>query len=226
MKKFRKSLLLIAVLLTASTLKAQEEKNVIKTDIISPLFGRYQLAYERVLAPNLSVQLSAGVLFRKIEGSTIIGGTDYSYTNKNSGFIAIPEVRYYPWGRAPRNFFISGFGRVRMANNNLTDQGTGTTGIVQDLSRNRAVTTIGGGSAIGFQWISSGGFSFDIFAGAHYKSRTTKTTYDTEALNDPSTDSDFDSIGDELFSQKYLDFKLDDKSGWGLRFGFHFGYAF
>lgn len=226
MKNFGKRLILFVVLFGTSNLIAQEEKNVIKANVISPLFGQYQLAYERVLIPELSVQLSAGILSGKNEGNTLISGTEYSYENKRSGFIAIPEVRYYPWGRAPKNFFISGFGRLHMANNKLTDQGSGTTGIEQSLSRERVVTTIGGGSALGFQWISSGGFSFDIFAGAHYKSRSVKTTYETAALNNASTNSDFDSVGDELFNQKYINFSLDDKSGWRLRFGFHFGYAF
>jgi hypothetical protein len=228
MKHLKKTILLSLLLISGILFQAKAQDNIIKTNIIGVFAGQYQLAYERAISPKFSVQLSAGYLAGKSEGSSSINGDSYGYDNKRSGFIFIPELRWYPLSKAgaPRGLFIGGFGRLRQANNNLTDTGSGTEGIAQNLSRKRDVTTIGGGGVIGFQWVSEGGFSFDIFAGTSYKSRKTDTVYNTQSLNNASTDPNFDSLGDELFNQKYLDFKLDDKDGFALRFGFHFGYAF
>lgn len=219
-------MLVLLIGLGGFSLNAQEQTNVIKTNILGPIAGQYQLAYERALTSNFSAQLSAGYLGGKSNGSSLINGAEYSYDSQRTGFIVIPEVRWYPFGEAPRGLFLGGFGRFRQANNNLTDSGTGTTGIDQNLSRDRKVTTIGGGAVVGFQWISKGGFSLDLFIGSAYKSRSTDTTYELAALNEASDNKDYDSVGDELFNQKYLDFKLDDRAGWGVRFGFHLGYAF
>ncbi|MCG8326782.1 MAG: DUF3575 domain-containing protein [Chitinophagales bacterium] len=227
MRNLKGIALLAIVCLCGINLYAQDQSNVIKLNVIGPIFGQYQVAYEKAIAPKLSLQLSAGYLAGKSEGNSSLNGDSYDYENQRSGFILIPEVRYYPFNNAPKGFFLGGFGRFRQATNDLTDSSNGTEGIAQNLSRERIVTTIGGGGVLGFQWISKGGFSFDIFAGTGYKSRSTETTYDLDTLNEKATNPDeYDSLGDELFNQKYLDFKLDDKEGWGLRFGFHFGYAF
>jgi len=195
-------------------------QNVLKTNVLGYFAGQYQIAYEHGLNENVSVQLSAGFL----SGGT----TNANYKNKRTGFILIPEVHYYFNGNAPRGFYVGAFARYRHANNKLTDASwtAGGTGTDQDLSRKRKVNSIGGGAVLGYQVISRGGFTFDIFGGPQFKSRTYNTVYANADLNERSTTGGFDSLGDEFFSQKYTDFKVGEKAGMGLRFGFNFGYAF
>lgn len=217
-------LLFCAASLSVNAQKQNQEENsrqhVLKTNVLGYFAGQYQVAYEHGLNENVSVQLSAGFL---------TGGTNNAnYKNQRTGFILIPEVHYYFSGNAPRGFYIGAFARYRQANNKLTDASwtAGSTGTNQDLSRKRKVNSIGGGVVLGYQVISRGGFTFDIFGGPQYKSRTYNTVYGNADLNERPTTGGFDSVGDELFSQKYTDFKVGEKDGMGLRFGFNFGYAF
>ena len=224
------SFILMFLCLSALTSTAQrnnegsEFTNVLKTNVLGYFVGQYQLAYERALSPNFSAQLSAGFLTGKSNGS--LGGN--SYNSKRTGFIVIPEARYYFSGHAPKRMYIGAFLRYRSADNELTDNSwtTGGTGTNQDLSRERKVSSIGGGLILGYQVITRGGFTFDVFAGPQYKDRSTKITYNTSALNDASTNSEYDSKGDALFDSKFLNFKIADNANFGLRFGFNVGYAF
>ncbi len=195
-------------------------KHVLKTNLLGYLAGQYQLAYEQAITDNVSLQMSAGFLSG--------GSNTRNYENNRTGFILIPEARYYFSGEAPRRFYIGAFARYRQANNNLTDNNwtSGGTGLDQNLSRTRKVNSIGGGAILGYQAITRGGFTFDIYAGPQYKSRSYNTSYDNNALNAAPTNSGFETVGDELFSEKYTDFKVGEKEGMGLRFGFQFGYAF
>lgn len=199
-------------------------QHVLKTNVLGYLAGQYQLAYEHVINPNFSAQLSAG--FITGSGNGTIGSN--SYDTKRNGFIIIPEGRYYFAGEAPERMYIGAFLRYRYANNDLTDKSwtSGGSGTNQDLSRERKVNSIGGGLILGYQVITSGGFTFDIYAGPQYKSRGTTITYDNDALNQASTNGEYDTVGDELFDSKYLDFKIPNSSNMGLRFGFNIGYAF
>ncbi len=224
------SLLLMFLCLSAFSSQAQnkgegsEFTNVLKTNVLGYLAGQYQLAYERVINPHFSAQLSAGFLTGNSDGTL---GTN-SYDSKRTGYIIIPEARYYFGGRAPKRFYVGAFARYRHANNDLTDKTwtSGGTGTNQDLSRERKVNSIGGGLVAGYQVITRGGFTFDVFAGPQYKSRTTTITYDNAALNQAANNSSYDSLGDELFDSKFVNFDLDDSANFGLRFGFNIGFAF
>lgn len=229
MKKLISKTLVLCLLcsLTVSIAHAQkndesnsEFKHIIKTNVLGYFAGQYQLAYEHAINNNFSAQLSAGFL----TGS----GSATGYETNRTGFILIPEVRYYFGGNAPERLYVGAFARYRHASNKLTDENftNGGTGTNQDLSRKRKVNSVGGGMILGYQVIAGRGFTFDIFAGPQYKSRSQNTVYNTDALNEAATSSGYDNMGDELFSSKFIDFKIDDKAGMGLRFGFNFGYAF
>lgn len=66
------------------------------------------MGYEHALNDKFSVQLSAGL----IAGSGSIFTTDTvtlettTVTYKRSGYIAIPEVRFYPKGNACEGFYL------------------------------------------------------------------------------------------------------------------------
>lgn len=168
--------------------------------------------------------MSAGFLTGRGSGSL----NSYNYETKRSGYLLIPEVHYYFSGMAPKRMYVAAFLRYRHANNALTDKSwvNGGTGNDQNLSRDRKTNSIGGGVLLGYQVIAGRGFTFDIFAGPQYKSRTQKTVYDNAALNEGPTNGTYDNLGDEYFSGKFIDFSSGEKAGMGLRFGFNFGYAF
>ena len=84
----------------------------------------------------------------------------------------------------------------------------------------------GGGGVIGYQWITNKGFVIDLFSGLTFKDRSTTYTYDNAALNAADPNNIYDSIGDKLFSEKYIDFKTEDSKGSAFRFGINIGYKF
>lgn len=222
----RSTLLLLFGFVSAVTVSAQGQTGVIKTNVLGYFAGQYQIAYEHVVTPSSTFQLSLGYLGGGGSGSSTINGVQNDYEVKRSGFIAIPEYRMYFGGDTPEGVFVSAFGRYRSASNDLTDSGEGITGTSQDLSRVRKTTTFGGGLTVGYQFVGDNGVTLDIFAGPQYKARSLETTYDNADLNALSTSDDHELVGDELFNQKYLDFKLAESEGIGVRFGFHLGYAF
>jgi hypothetical protein len=189
---------------------AQDKKNVIKTNLFGAFAGQYQLAYERVLNENSAFQLSAGIISRT--GSQTMGVN--SYESKTSGFIIIPEYRYYlgKEKESPKGFYVAPFARMLLRTNNLTDKSENTSSV--DVSRKEKVTAVGGGVALGYQALIGNVVSLDFAIGPQYKSRSTTTTYNQAGV----TDEDFNS--------KFIDFKIQDRSGLGVRIAVGLGIAF
>lgn len=220
-------------LLTGSTLFAQQRygqpmpSGIIKTNPLGVFAGQYQLAYEHTLTSHLTLQLSLGYIEGNGEsGSATINNQSYNYNVESSGFIAIPEVRYYFKESAPEGWYMAALARYRYKEKNLKDNSNGTEGIDQDLSRTKTIKAIGGGAVIGYQWVMNSGFIVDLFSGWTFKDRSTSYDYDNNALNANDPDGNYDSIGDKLFSEKYIDFKTEDSKGSALRFGINIGYKF
>lgn len=211
----KKTLLLSTALVALFALfsfnaSAQNKKNVVKANLFGVFAGQYQLSYERTLNPKSSLQLSAGLISRS--GSQTFGTN--SYTSKTSGFIIIPEYRYYLASAdkgSPKGFYVAPFARVLVRTNNLTDTSLERN---PDVSRKEKVSAMGGGLVLGYQALIGNLVSLDISAGPQYKSRNSKTTYNQDGV----TDDDFDS--------KFIDFKIQDRSGMGVRFAVSLGVAF
>ncbi len=200
---------------------------IIKTNPLGVFANQYQFAYEHTLSNRFSVQLSLGYISGGNEsGSSTINGTSYDYSVESSGFIAIPEIRYYFNASAPKGWYIAALARYRYKQKDLSDSSNGTSDIDQDLSRTKTIKAIGGGGVIGYQWITNKGFVIDLFSGLTFKDRSTTYTYDNAALNAADPNNIYDSIGDKLFSQKYIDFKTEDSKGSAFRFGINIGYKF
>ncbi len=222
------------LLLLALALETEAQKNVVKTNLFSLLWGQKQLAYERVVFPNLSFQILAGIIERQGEAHTtptIRDGKNYSSELvKQNGFILIPEVRYYFKEQAPEKIFIGGFARFRQNNRHYEDTSentsNGTQGIDQNLSYVYRRNISGIGVHLGYQWISKSGLSLEIFAGPAYKSTNFENIYDKEALNKASTHPHYEKEGDELYYQKFGGVLKKDRYGPDLHAGFHISYAF
>lgn len=186
--------------------QAQIKNNVIKTNLIGILGNQYQLAYERAFNEHMSAQLSVGYI--STSSSQTIGSN--SFESKTSGVIIIPEFRYY-FTEAPKGVYVAPFARIRLVSEDLTDT---SNPLNTDVSFEEKVSTVGGGAVFGYQFLIADAVALDIFLGPQYKSRSSSRTYDVHGVTDVD------------FSNKFIDFKIADKAGAGIRFGFNLGVAF
>ena len=194
-------------LLAGSTVFAQQRyggikpSGLVKTNPLGVFAGQYQFAYEHTLSKHVTLQLSLGYIGGSDEtGSATVNSKSYSYTVESSGFITIPEIRYYFKDSAPEGWYIAALARYRYKQKDLKDSSNGSQGIDQDLSRTKTIKAIGGGAVIGYQWVMNNGFVLDIFSGLTFKDRSTTYKYDNNALNANDPDPAFNSVGDRLFT--------------------------
>jgi hypothetical protein len=156
-----KSYLLIAFIICATSISAQSDgpSQIVKTNPFGLLAGQYQLGYERALNEKFSVQMSAGLITG--ESSAIDSQTLETVTSKRSGFIVIPEFRFYPRGNACEGFYIAAIARYR----------TSTWSINGDDWYTRNV--MGGAAVLGYQ-LSLGDILIDVFLGPQFKNVDTE----------------------------------------------------
>jgi hypothetical protein len=117
----------------------------------------------------MSVQLMPGLVSQSSSQSWNFGTEVYSYEQKKSGFIVIPEFRYYvspDRTGAPHGLYVAALARVLMLTYDLED--TGDLFPYGDLSREDKRTVFGGGAVLGYQYATSGGFTLEAFAGPQF----------------------------------------------------------
>ena len=159
MKKF---ILAACAALVGLTVSAQENTQVIKTNPLGWFATQYQLGYEMAINDNISASVSAGFIGGKSEVTiTDLDGNESTSSSTKSGFIAIPEVRYYTGGNACEGFYIGVGGRFRSATTVDEDD---------DLLLER--TANGAHLVLGFQQTRGDGFMVDYFIGPQYKTVT------------------------------------------------------
>lgn len=145
------------------TAVAQQNTHAVKANPLGFFASQYQLGYEHALNDNFSVQLSAGFIGGTSEGTLTVDSMEVSSeTFKKTGFIAIPEVRWYPGGSACEGFYIAALGRFRSAT--TVDENDG---VVLQRSANGAAVVLGYQRA-------SDGYMLDFFVGPQYKAVTSE----------------------------------------------------
>ena len=144
-----KKVLLAATLLVAATaLKAQEgPQNAIKLNPLSLIFATGNVAYERAVSPNTSVQL--GVFYSGVG----ISGLKYT------GLGVTPEFRIYFAGnkQALNGVYVGPF--VRYQSFTIKEK---------DGPDEAKFSSFGGGAVIGWEKTWSSNFVLDIFVGPAY----------------------------------------------------------
>jgi hypothetical protein len=178
MKKFLLIILVAAISFPIIAQEASTEKNALKVNTLALVLGTGSVFYEHGFSNNVSGQLGLGYLNYGASG------------NRFSGLFITPELRYYPKGNAIDGMYIAPYLRYQ----NLT--------VKVDPSK-ASLTNVGGGVAVGKQWVTKSGFTMDLFFGGHYTTAKLKV--------DAGSESDF-SIG-----------AFD---GFGVRLGFAIGFAF
>ncbi|MBD1397469.1 DUF3575 domain-containing protein [Pontibacter sp. JH31] len=171
----------------------QPKRAVIKVNPLSAFALTGSGFLEYAVTDNISAQL----------GAFTTGASISNVKFKGYGFT--PEVRYYfsENKAAPMGPYLAGYGRIQ--NFKLTVEKQDENG--RDYSATYA--PIGGGVAIGNQWIFNSGFALDVFLGAGYNGGNLKVNVGTE--------EDFDAgiIGDMILG-----------GGFGFRPGITLGYNF
>lgn len=180
MKKLLLFLICATLVLPAAAQETSSEKNVLKINTMSLVIGTGSIFYERAFKDNLSGQLGLGYLN--------YGKDD----DRFSGLFITPEVRLYPKQNAIDGMFVAPYLRYNGLSLKVTDGGKAS------------ITSIGGGVAVGRQWITNSGFTMDLFFGGHYMSATVKAE---------------DESGTDVFDASVFD-------GFGVRMGFALGFAF
>jgi hypothetical protein len=244
-----KKILLAAIsLVFASESMAQygryssDHQNSIKYNVFGVFTSQYQFAYERVLNDHFSAQISLGAILQRER--TFSNTFDLGTATKKeacTGFIAIPEIRYYFSGDAPSGFYGAALLRLRSVNEDMKDLTVPSDNASEDfsinLTRDSRKTAFGGGVVVGYQYVALKGFTFDIFTGLTSKNVQYNTTYADTDLNKSLTEikdinfeaneiEEFDNYGDYLYNKKFIDFKMEE--GWrpAFRFGINLGYSF
>lgn len=180
MKKILLLFVAIAILMPAKAQETSTEKNVLKVNTLSLIIGTGSIFYERAFSDNLSGQLGFGYLnYGK-------GGDRFS------GLFLTPEVKLYPKKNAIDGMYFAPYLRY----NGLTLK-------AENLGK-ATLTSIGGGVALGRQWVTNSGFTMDLFFGGHYMSASLKAE---------------DENNNEAFDAGLFD-------GFGFRLGFSLGFAF
>ena len=162
MKKF---MFAACAALMSLTMSAQQNTQAVKTNPLGFFAGQYQVAYERALNDNFSVQLSAGFIGGTSEGTLVGDSLEITTETYNkTGLIAIPEVRWYPGGSACEGFYIAALGRFRSAT---------TVNESDDVILER--TANGAAVVLGYQRATDG-YMVDFFVGPQYKAVTSAGT--------------------------------------------------
>lgn len=174
-----KKLLLAGLLLTAGT-AAKAQDNVIKVNILSPIFSTGSFFFEHKLDAASSLQL----------------GASFTKTNQDdvdlSGFSVTPEYRFYLSSskEAPQGFYVGPYLRYRhLKLQNTRDNSTGS------LRQEATLNTFGGGILIGHHWIFKQRFSLDTFLGPSYGAGSLKYNDSSGTYRDYSDNSFLLGIG-------------------------------
>ena len=217
----------------AGLASAQQYTSIIKTNPLGFFAGQYMIGYEHMLNDQMSVQLVGGAISSTGDQNSSLGNYNNRLERKKTGFIAIPEFRYYvspDATGAPHGLYLAAFARVLSAKwdwNDVRDSGYSYYDATLDMylegdanvSRNDERMAVGGGIVLGYAYYTSGGAMLEGFIGPQFKSVSFTRTYD----NYESVDE-----GDLYFDQKYLDVSLGgaESTGMGVRFGVNIGFGF
>lgn len=191
-KVFIAAALLVAGLM-GNEATAQVQNNSLKVNAVGMFAGQYQLAYERALNDKFTVQLSGGIVNR----SWKLNWGSGSSTQKDGGFVVIPEARYY-FKESMQGLYAGAFARYKNGTTTMTDMDGQKT---FEATR----SAVGGGAVLGYQFLIADRLLFDLFAGPQFKSASSKTTIGSQ------------EDGTNL---------KGDSSGVGARIGLNIGFAF
>lgn len=156
------------IIFTSKLFAQSEKKNIIKTNLTSPIFSTFHLNYERAFSNKISGQL--GFMYTGLKNDN----------TKINGFAITPEVRLYPKQNALEGFFLGLSPRYQSftlkADN---DEAT--------------LSSFGAALIVGGQWIFGDIVSLELYGGPSFNSSTLKIESGSE--DDFNTSGVGDGVG-------------------------------
>lgn len=191
-------------------------KNVIKTNLFSPVLRCASIQYERGLNKNFSGGITLTRIFERNFDPISFLGEPPLFNLRLSGWAITPEIRFYPGRKeskkAPHGFYISLYSRISNFSFtekflfNVVDVATGLGTIIQVSADSRFdYQSIAPGLMMGYQWIISRHFSIDWWImGFHAGRARLKGKFESEAIGRYPDDfrQAYEEIDFSLFSAK------------------------
>ena len=188
------------------------KENIIKINLLSPIFYTLMLSYQHNLNEDKSIQITAGYMnFDGFSNST----SSYSYYNSNphtEAYFFTPEYRYLFVGDNMSGSYIAPF--LKYTNMSYSaDYGTNYYPTTNHDRFTFNYQTLGIGICIGQQFIYKNKISIDIFAGPVYNMLLAKIAPTSPNFN---------------FAKIEIDNSINklNISGYGIRAGFTVGFLF
>lgn len=176
----KKVLFIISIALISSinqnqAIYAQEvfPKNIINVDLLRLIIPQYQFSFERIINNKFSAGLSIGYI-RKKDYYTEFGSTIF-YISKTSGYIFIPNFKFYVKQMAPKGFYVEPFIIIKFLSIQFLDSSVAsriyfnnTMKDVPNISHNEKRNSLGGGIVIGYNHFIGDHVNIDYFVGFNY----------------------------------------------------------
>ena len=160
-----KKILIIALLISGSTLKAQHDVSV---DVLGFAFSKYGLGYEYALNPNNSVGMNINFTNKNmfddgISNNPIYANLDKEY--KYSEMNIVPEYKaFLTPNKGSDGVYMGIYGKFRTSKasgNSFTD----TTGVNTIKTTDVSTTGLALGAMAGYKWKTSGAMFFEATVG-------------------------------------------------------------
>ncbi|WP_062052624.1 DUF3575 domain-containing protein [Aquimarina longa] len=155
----KKNFLVIVILFSFFTVKGQDEnvtvlnlyekKNEVKLNVVAPLFGAFEISYERILNKKSSLGVSALSVFNSKSSDDDLNHSISSYYRRYFG-------KKYASG-----FFVEGFGMLSSIDGKKMADTDGNL----TLNEGSDVIDFSIGLGIGNKWVTKSGFVFEVNAG-------------------------------------------------------------